>query len=498
MENQYELLQQTLSDYRKLMKETEDKIQGVMEDLAKDRLVRTIRVEDIRDVLERLGATGDRIWIAYGKLYGKEAPETVARAEEELEGQLKKLRTQAAVIERFLSLKTEDQKAAPPLLSEQDALVKDPGQDITKHRYFMSAMDVTCKRQSEFGVNMPLLIRSFDPELIGALWEGKIVEDHAGVREQYPEVFSAIMPKSLPETAGSMEQTAEAGTTQIPSAKKKRGKKSTGQTEPEGQLSLNLEEENRKQTQELERTEVAIARAPEEKLQSEPAQMDADGQVKKAEPEYETENSAKKELQDRKDALDQECDKMSQYTAMEIQKEISEIRELLKDLTEAVPPVEEDAYRAFTTKLSNVGNPSRIKLGGKVILSVVNGNLRVYQAAFRQMGSMTERLAAFVTGETPDRVHGAVQRLYNTGIILRTTWKSNDHVLYNVATDKQSCIRAGWGDGSLQDLGYREDTYPYIQKISLNGVRGTIKEASQAYACLIKCLFLEAFYDIYI
>ena len=51
MENQYELLQQTLSDYRKLMKETEDKIQGVMEDLAKDRLVRTIRVEDIRDVL---------------------------------------------------------------------------------------------------------------------------------------------------------------------------------------------------------------------------------------------------------------------------------------------------------------------------------------------------------------------------------------------------------------------------------------------------------------
>ena len=36
MENQYELLQQTLSDYRKLMKETENKIQGVMEDLAKD------------------------------------------------------------------------------------------------------------------------------------------------------------------------------------------------------------------------------------------------------------------------------------------------------------------------------------------------------------------------------------------------------------------------------------------------------------------------------
>lgn len=101
MENQYELLQQTLSDYRKLMKETEDKIQGVMEDLAKDRLVRTIRVEDIRDVLERLGTTGDRIWISYGKLYGKEAPETVARAEEELGDQLKKLRTQAAVIERF-------------------------------------------------------------------------------------------------------------------------------------------------------------------------------------------------------------------------------------------------------------------------------------------------------------------------------------------------------------------------------------------------------------
>ena len=184
MENQYELLQQTLSDYRKLMKETEDKIQGVMEDLAKDRLVRTIRVEDIRDVLERLGTTGDRIWIAYGKLYGKEAPETVARAEEELGDQLKKLRTQAAVIERFLSLKTEDQKAAPPLLSEQDALVKDPGQDVTKHRYFMSAMDVTCKRQSEFGVNMPLLIRSFDPELIGALWEGKIAEDHTGIKEQ--------------------------------------------------------------------------------------------------------------------------------------------------------------------------------------------------------------------------------------------------------------------------------------------------------------------------
>ena len=111
----------------------------------------------------------------------------------------------------------------------------------------MSAMDVTCKRQSEFGINMPLLIRSFDPELIGALWEGKIAEDHTGIKEQYPEVFSAIMPKSLLETAGNTEQTAEAGTTQIPSAKKKRGKKSTGQTEPEGQLSLNLEEEHRKQ-----------------------------------------------------------------------------------------------------------------------------------------------------------------------------------------------------------------------------------------------------------
>ena len=79
MENQYELLQQTLSDYRKLMKETEDKIQGVMEDLAKDRLVRTIRVEDIRDVLERLGATGDRIWIAYGKLYGKRRKQSPGR-----------------------------------------------------------------------------------------------------------------------------------------------------------------------------------------------------------------------------------------------------------------------------------------------------------------------------------------------------------------------------------------------------------------------------------
>lgn len=453
MENQYELLQQTLSDYRKLMKETEDKIQGVMEDLAKDRLVRTIRVEDIRDVLERLGTTGDRIWIAYGKLYGKEAPETIARAEEELEDQLKKLRTQAAVIERFLSLKTEDQKAAPPLLSEQDALVKDPGQDITKHRYFMSAMDVTCKRQSEFGVNMPLLIRSFDPELIGALWEGKIVEDHTGIRERYPEVFSAIMPKSLPETAGNTEQTAEAGTTQIPSAKKKRGKKSTGQTEPEGQLSLNLEEENRKQVQEPEKAETAIAQEPEVQLQDEPAQVDTDRQIKKTKPECDAGSGTEKGLQGRKDALEQECDRMSEYTVMDIQKEISEIRDLLKDLTEAVPPVKEDAYRTFTTKLSNVGNPSRIKLGGKVILSVVNGNLRIYQAAFRQMGSITERLASFVTGETPDRVRGAIQRLYNTGIILRTTWKDSDLVLYNVATDKQSCIRSGWGGWQLTGFG---------------------------------------------
>lgn len=495
MENQYEQLQQTLSDYRKLMKETEDKIQGVMEDLAKDRLVRTIRVEDIRDVLERLGTTGDRIWIAYGKLYGKEAPETVARAEEELGDQLKKLRAQAAVIERFLSLKTKDQKAAPPLLSEQDALVKDPGQDITKHRYFMSAMDVTCKRQSEFGINMPLLIRSFDPELIGALWEGKITEDHTGTREQYPEVFSALMPKSLPETAGSTEQTTETETAQMPSAKKKRGKKSAGKTEPEGQLSLHLEEETRAQV--LTEAEVAITQAQERKLQDEPVQMNADGQIKKEELACETENDAERELQDRKDILERECDKMSDYTIMEIQKEISEMRELLKDLTEAVPPVKEDAYQTFTTKISNVGNPSRIKLGGKVILSVLNGNLRVYQAAFRQMGSITERLASFVTGETPDRVHGAIQRLYNTGIILRTTWEDNHHILYNVATDKQSGIRTGWGDSSLQDLGYREDTYPYIQKISLNGVRGTIKEASQAYACLIKCLFLEAFYDTY-
>ena len=46
-------------------------------------------------------------------------------------------------------------------------------------------------------------------------------------------------------------------------------------------------------------------------------------------------------------------------------------------------------------------------------------------------------------------------------------------------------------------MGYRNNTYPYIQKISLNGVPGTIKEASQAYACLIKCLFLEAFYETY-
>lgn len=499
MENQYEQLQQTLSDYRKLMKETEDKIQGVMEDLAKDRLVRTIRVEDIRDVLERLGTTGDRIWIAYGKLYGKEAPETVARAEEELGDQLKKLRAQAAVIERFLSLKTKDQKAAPPLLSEQDALVKDPGQDITKHRYFMSAMDVTCKRQSEFGINMPLLIRSFDPELIGALWEGKITEDHTGTREQYPEVFSALMPKSLPETAGSTEQTTETETetAQMPSAKKKRGKKSVGKTEPEGQLSLHLEEETRAQVSTESKVAMTQAQAQETKLQDEPVQMNADGQIKKEELACETENDAERELQDRKDMLERECDKMSDYTIMEIQKELSEMRELLKDLTEAVPPVKEDAYQTFTTKISNVGNPSRIKLGGKVILSVLNGNLRVYQAAFRQMGSITERLASFVTGETPDRVHGAIQRLYNTGIILRTTWEDNHHILYNVATDKQSGIRTGWGDSSLQDLGYREDTYPYIQKISLNGVRGTIKEASQAYACLIKCLFLEAFYDTY-
>ena len=57
MENQYELLQQTLSDYRKLMKETEDKIQGVMEDLAKTAWSGRSR-EDIRDVLERLGTRG--------------------------------------------------------------------------------------------------------------------------------------------------------------------------------------------------------------------------------------------------------------------------------------------------------------------------------------------------------------------------------------------------------------------------------------------------------
>ena len=486
MENQYEELQQTLSDYRKLMKETEDKIQGVMEDLAKDRLVRTIRVEDIRDVLERLGTTGDKIWIAYGKLYGKEAPETIARAEEELSDQLKKLRTQAAVIERFLSLKTEDKKAAPPLLSEQDALVKDPGQDITKHRYFMSAMDVTCKRQSEFGVNMPLLIRSFDPELIGALWEGKITEDHVGIREQYKEVFSALMPKSMPETAGSIEQTVKAETPQM----------SSKQTEPETKLSFYLEEEDRERAQESEGDKTAIEQEPEVKLQDESAQMDIDRQIKKTESECKTKNDVEQELQD-ENVLEQEYEKILQYTAADIQKEISDIHSMLKELGNAASPVTEDAYKDFTTKISYVGNPSRVKLGGKVILSILSGNLRVYQAAFRQVGSITERLASFVTGETPDHVHGAIQRLYNAGIVVRTTWKNNDWILYNVATDKQAGIRPGWGDGSLQDLGYQENTYPNIQRISTNGVRGAIEEASEAYACLIKCLFLEAFYETY-
>lgn len=145
----------------------------------------------------------------------------------------------------------------------------------------MSAMDVTCKRQSEFGVNMPLLIRSFDPELIGALWEGKIAEDHTGIKEQYPEVFSAIMPKSLLETAGNTEQTTEIETAQMPSAKKKRGKKSAGKTEPEGQLSLHLEEENRKQVREPEKAETAIAQEPEVQPQDEPAQVDTDRQIKR-------------------------------------------------------------------------------------------------------------------------------------------------------------------------------------------------------------------------
>ena len=187
------------------------------------------------------------------------------------------------------------------------------------------------------------------------------------------------MPKSLPETAGNTEQTTEIETAQMPSAKKKRGKKSTGQTEPEGQLSLHLEEENRKQVQEPEKAETAIAQEPEVQPQDEPAQVDTDRQIKRQSRNVIPE-AVQKGLQGRKDALEQECDRMSEYTVMDIQKEISEIRDLLKDLTEAVPPVKEDAYRTFTTKLSNVGNPSRIKLGGKVILSVVNGNLRIYQA----------------------------------------------------------------------------------------------------------------------
>ena len=471
MENQYDMLQETLADYRSLMKETENRLQGIMEDLAKDRLVRRVRVEDIKEVLERLGATGDKIWVAYGKLYGKEAPETITQAENELNAQLDKLRVQAAVIERFLSLKTNDEAAKPPLLEEQNALVQDPGQDITKHRYFMSAMDVTCKRPSELGIDVMQLVKSFNPILLNALWEGKIKEDNAGIREQYADLFASI--------AGThAKQTVEIGQVVKPAKKKKASKKAEcdGQ-EPIGQLSLDL----------ISADETAAAEVTKNETKNDQVEIQTADSTEALPEEVTCESDPKTAIRAAYDELNNET--------ISIQQEMEIIRERLSGLN--AEPTAEEKYPTFQTKYANVGNPSQRKLSAKVALSLMTGNLRNYQAAFRQIGAMTIQLASYVTGEPADRVQGSIMRLYNAGIVVRTIVNGDGPIFYNVATDKQASLKPGWGDASLEDLNFTPNTYPGLLRVSTNGVRGIQEDASQVYACALKCLFLEQFYNTF-
>lgn len=476
MENQYELLQETLSGYRSLMKETEDKLQGIMEDLAKDRLVRRVRVEDIKEVLDRLGTTGDKIWVAYGKLYGKEAPETITQAENELNAQLDKLRVQAAVIERFLSLKTNDEAAKPPLLEEQHALVQDPGQDITKHRYFMSAMDVTRKQPSELGMDVVKLVQAFDPVLLNALLEGKIKEDHTGIRDKYADLFTHISGPNKESFDENTKNKAENPANEGVGKKKKTGKKAeTGAEEMNGQLSLDL-------------VSADAAKGLEPDM----------GKETDSEPKSQTDDPAG--IADEKSGTktDPKAAIRIAYDAMKaattnIQHDIEDIRKRLNGLR--AEPTAEEAYPKFQTKYTSSGNPSKRKANTQVALSLISGNLRNYQAAFRQVGSMTIQLASCVTGETPDKVHGSIMRLYNAGIVVRTIVDGDNPIVYNVATDKQALLKTGWGDGSLDALGFNNNAYPILRSMSLNGVRGVQDTPSQIYACTLKCIFLEDFYE---
>lgn len=475
MENQYELLQETLTNYRSLMKETEDKLQGIMEDLAKDRLVRKVRIEDIKEVLNQLGTTGDKIWITYGKLYGKEAPDTIAQAEDELNAQLDKLRVQAAVIERFLSLKTNDEIAKPPLLEEQHALVQDPGQDITKHRYFMSAMDVTYKRPSELGMDVMKLVQSFNPVLLNALFEGKIKEDDTGIRDKYADLFANLgdSAKGLPnETAKKTENKASGSA----GKKKKSTKKAeVNSVELSGQLSLDL-----------------MNAEAAEPMKSDDCKKDSEKSEVAAIDHADEINEMAEAEQDPKAAIRTAYDAMKN-AASNIQQDIEEIRKRLSGLQ--AEPTAEEVYPKFQTKYAYSGNPSKRKANAQVALSLVSGNLRNYQAAFRQMGSMTIQLASCVTGESADKVHGSMVRLYNAGIVVRTIVDGDNPIVYNVATDKQASLKTGWGDGSLDVLGFTSDTYPVLRSVSLNGVRGVQDTSSQIYACTLKCIFLEDFYE---
>lgn len=466
MDNQYEQLQETLSDYRILMKETEDQLQGIMEDLAKDRLVRKIRVEDIKEVLTRLGSAGDKIWVSYGKLYGREAPETITQAEKELSDQLNKLRVQAEVIERFLSLKTNDEIANPPLLKEQNALVADPGQDITKHRYFMSAMDVTCRRPSEYGIDMVRLIQSFDPVLIGALWEGKIQEDKKGIRKKYEQLFASL---DVPDGMIAQEDPTVPTVILEDKTEESKGRKKIKKTETDDmQMTLDLV------VAETEGPEPAAIIAGTQKIPRSSSQEKLDVTLK--------------------DRIRHDLNAVSDGT-INVQQEMELIRDLLKGLNAEAP---KDAdYPKYQPKRCNVCNPTKIKQGAQVVMSLTNGNLRTYQAAFRMMGSMTVKLATYVTGDAEDRAQGSLQRLYNTGVIVRNTPDGDGPIYYNFDTDKHAALRDGWGDNPMGDLGFGDGSYPMLFQMSRNGVRGIEEKASRIYACAVKCQFLEEFYETY-